>query len=124
MREAFIQCEHQGMTYIYREAAIHPGAQKYLDDFPLPGDATGQCDEFARELADFFRSIGEHNFEVFGFLVNGESSHIVLKKDGIYYDPTGIQFGQPMKVFTDETMPAIYKILKKLDNAQYTNNVM
>ena len=121
MAEAFIQCEHQGMVYIYREAAVHPGAQKYLDDYPLPGDAFGQCDEFATKLADYFRSIGEDNFEVYGFLVNGKSSHIILKKDGIWYDPTGLQFGQPMKVFTDETMPAIYKILKKLDNAQYTN---
>ena len=124
MAEAFIQVEHQGMVYIYREAAVHPGAQKYLDDYPLPGEAAGQCDEFAAKLADYFRSIGENNFQVYAFLVNGKSSHIVLKKDGVYYDPTGIQFGQPLKAFTDQTMPAIYQILKKLDNRQYTNKRM
>ena len=122
MAEQFTQVDYQGMVYIYREAAVHPGAQKYLDDYSLPGDAAGQCDEFATKLADYFRSIGENNFEVFAFLVNGQSSHIVLKKDGVYYDPTGIQFGQPLKVFTDETMPAIYQVWKVLDNRQYTNN--
>ena len=122
MIERFIQCEHQGMVYIYREADVYPGAQKYLDDYPHPGDAAGQCDEFAATLADYFRSIGENNFEVYAFLVNGKSSHIVLKRDGVYYDPTGIQFGSALKVFTDETMPSMYKVWKKLDNAQYTNS--
>ena len=124
MIERFIQCEHQGMTYIYREAVVHPIVQQFLDNYPVPEVAAGQCDEFATMLADVFRSIGEDNFEVFGLLVNGKASHIVLKKDGIWYDPTGIQFGQPLKVFTDETMPPIYKIHKKLDNRQYTNNKM
>jgi len=124
MIERFIQCEHQGMTYIYREAVVHPIVQQFLDNYPVPEVAAGQCDEFATMLADVFRSIGEDNFEVYGLLVNGKSSHIVLKKDGVWYDPTGIQFGQPLKVFTDETMPPIYQIHKKLDNRQYTNNKM
>lgn len=96
-------------------------SHKFLYKYNTPASAKGRCHIAVSELADYFRSIGEINFKVYNVRVRGVGKyHILLKKDGLWFDPTGVQYGQPQRVFSDKNIPKIYKPNKQLNPDRFT----
>lgn len=101
--------------------------QPIFSDYDTPEKAKGKCHEAADKLIRHFKAEGRNDYKIHSFRVLNEQgqpvalNHVVVSLDGVYYNPTYLQFPGSKKVFTEEDKPKNYVSKGEIKNWFNTN---